>query len=433
MRNAESEDTSPPLAQCLLILALAAPPLVLAACGGGDDACGGDDAARAETEPLPPEPELSPGLVEVFHEVAQGETFGVITEDHGIPYSDMLTMVEVGEEIQDLTRIRAGRVLQLRFDPATDALVDLAYPVDDDAWMVLHRDPGGPFTAITEAVPYDAGLTGVAVTIDSSLWAACIEAGFRPADITGMAEIFEYDIDFGTDVRQGDQLAAWIETLSLDGRFVKYGHVLAARYVNAGTAHDALVFTTTDGKPGYYTPEGMSTKKMFLRSPLKFTRIASGFNRSRFHPILHETRPHWGTDYAAPSGTPIRALGDGRVTFAGWKGGYGKLVIIQHNGKYSTRYGHCSKFSKGIKAGTNVEQGQIIAYVGSTGMSTGPHLHFEFRIHGNPVDFEKQDFPNTEPVTEADMPRFEQERDALVAHLDELLLVAPAEAPAQPE
>ncbi len=401
------------------LLAVLAP--LAAGCGGGADGGAADDDPAA----LPEEPALQEGLVEVFHEVAPGETFGVITEAHGIPYADMLAMVESSGELQDLTRIRAGRILQLRFDPASDALVDLAYPIDEDQWVVLHRDPDEPFVARLEEVPYEVGHDGVAVTITSSLWAACTEAGFRAADIIGMAEIFEYDIDFATEVRQGDQLAAWIETLSLDGEFVKYGHVLAARYVNVGEAHDALRFTPTDGKPGYYTPEGLSTRKMFLRSPLKFSRIASGFSRSRFHPILHENRPHWGTDYSAPSGTPIRALGDGRVTFAGWKGGYGKLVIVQHNEKYSTRYGHCSRFGKGIKSGTNVEQGQIIGYVGATGLATGPHLHFEFRVDGNPVDFEKQDFPNTEPVTDADRPRFEQERDGLAVHLDELLPIAP--------
>jgi len=357
-----------PRAELGLVLVLA----WIAGCGGGS----GDGDGKGKAEALPPEPELTQGLVEVFHEVGQGETFGVIAEAHSIAYSDMLAMVEASEEIQDLTRIRSGRVIQLRFEPAGDTLVDLAYPIDEDQWMVLHREPGGPWAVSTEAVPYEVGVTDVAVTITSSLWNACTEAGFRAADIIGMAEIFEYDIDFGTEVREGDQLAAHLETLSLDGQFVKYGHVLAARYVNQGEAHDALRFTPTEGKAGYYTTEGLSTRKMFLRSPLKFTRIASGFSRSRFHPILHTNRPHWGTDYSAPSGTPIRALGDGRVTFAGWKGGYGKLVIIQHNEKYSTRYGHCSKFGKGVKSGADVEQGQVIAYVGSTGMSTGPHLHF---------------------------------------------------------
>ncbi len=387
--------------------------------------CGGDDPRVADEVTAPrTEPPLVSESVEVFHVVGQGETFGDICTEHGVPYADMLQMVEASEEIHELTRIRIGRVLQMRFDPQTDVLLDLAYPLDEDSWIVMRGEGGAPYTASIEAIPYDVGyavLTGEVTPDENSFWAMCKHMKLHDADILSLAEIFEYDVDFATEVRQGDRLAVWIEELSLDGSPQKYGNVLAARYINDGMASEALRFTPTDDKPGYYTDDGMSTRKQFLRSPLKFSRVASGFSRSRFHPVLHTNRPHWGTDFSAPRGTPIRALGDGRVTFAGWRGGYGNLVIIQHDERHSTRYGHCTKFAKGIRSGTNVEQGRVIAYVGSTGMSTGPHLHFEFRVNGNPVDFMKQEFPNTEPVSGEDMPRFEAERDALLAHIDGLL------------
>jgi len=395
----------------VLAALLVATPAALQACG-------------PEAPPPPPPPEeplLTSAPVDVFHEVQAGETFGVLCSSHGIAYADMLQLVEAGEPIHDLTRIRAGRVVQMQFDPQTDALLALAYPLDEDSWIVLRGDGGSAYSATVEAIPYDVDTTALSGDVTSSFWLMCSTMGLRAGDIIALAEIFEYDVDFATEVRAGDQLAVWIESLSLDGNFVKYGSVLAARYINAGKATEAIHFTPTDDKPGYYTAEGMSTRKKFLRSPLKFSRVASGFSRSRFHPILHKNRPHWGTDFSAPRGTPIRALGNGRVTFAGWKSGYGNLVIIQHDERHSTRYGHLHKFGSGIKSGAVVEQGQIIGTVGATGLATGPHLHFEFRINGQPVDFMRQEFPNTEPVSKADMPRFEEERDALLLHLDRVL------------
>ncbi len=390
-------------------------------------ACGPDEPeGPAPVEPTA-EPALTSAPLEVFHEVADGETFGEICSAHGIPYAEMLEMVAASEEVHELTRIRAGRVLQMRFDPATDALLDLAYPTGEDDWIVVE---GAPTYAVSvQAVPYEVETVAVAGEVTSSFWGMGSTMGLRAGDIIALSEIFEYDIDFATEVRAGDKLGVWIEALSLDGNFAKYGGVLAARYINDGEATEAYLFTPEGEKTGYYTAEGMSTRKKFLRSPLKFSRVASGFSRSRFHPILKKNRPHVGTDFSAPTGTPIRALGNGRVTFAGWRGGYGNLVIIQHDEKYSTRYGHLSRWGKGIKSGTHVEQGQIIGYVGATGLATGPHLHFEFRIHGEPVDFMKQDFPNTEPVSKAEMPRFEEERDALRTHLDQLLPTAVSDPP----
>ncbi len=404
--------------------------LALVACGPDEE-----DVPEDAPPPLAEEPGLTTHPIEVFHEVQAGEFFGTIAQEYGIPYSDQQALIAAAEPHQDLAAIRAGRVLQFRFDPDTDALTDLAYPLGEDSWVALHREsPTGAFVASVEEVPYEITTVVLTGEVTSSFWLTCEKLGLRGSDIIGLAAIFEYDIDFATEVRAGDQVALWIEHLALDGDFKKHGQVLAARYINGGQAHEAIYFEPSEGNAGYYTEEGMSTRKMFLRSPLEFSRVASGFSRNRYHPVLHKNRPHWGTDFSAPSGTPIRALGDGRVTFAGTKGGYGNLVIIQHDGSYSTRYGHLSKYGKGIKSGVNVKQGQIIGHVGATGLATGPHLHFEFRIDGKPVDFMKQDFPNTEPVSKADMPRFEGLRDERLAQIDTVLPApAPAEVPSEGE
>ena len=408
---------------------------------GWMNACGSPAEPTLESALPLDEPPLAQGLVEVYHVVGGNETFGEIcSQKHGIPYSEMLAMVAVAQEQveQDLTDIRAGRTLQLRFD-SSDNLVDLAYPLNsaEDSWVALHRQEDGTFAATLEKVDYDVEMRALTTEItekNNSFWLACERlpgGGLDGNAILALAEIFEYDIDFATEVQRGDRIAIWVEGLSVNGNFKKYGTVHAARYLNADGSHEAIRFTPTDDKPAYFTAEGMSTKKQFLRSPLKFSRVASNFSRSRFHPVLKKNRPHLGTDFSAPTGTPVRALGDGKVTHAGWRGGYGNLVIIQHDSKYSTRYGHFSKFGKGIKKGKRVEQGQIIGYVGATGLATGPHLHFEFHISGNAVNFMKQDFPNSEPISKTDMPRFNEEKLPLLAQLDAVLPIpeAPASDP----
>lgn len=403
-------------------------------------ACGGDpEPEPPEVAPLAAEPALTHAPIEVAHRVRPGETFGEIAAAEGIPHADMQAMLTAAEPIQDLTKIRVDRVLQLRFDPDSDQLTGLAYPIVSfgDEWIVLHREPGeSAFVAELYEVPYDAipaAETGAITESVTSFWAACEKLRMRDADIVGLAEIFRYDLDFNSQVRQGDQLAIWVEKLYLDGDDKnKYGHVLAARYINGGKVHEAIRFTPADGKSGYFTRDGMSTAKQFLRSPLKVMRVGSGFSRSRYHPILHKNRPHYGTDFSGPTGTPVHAIGSGRVTFAGRKSGYGNLVIIQHDKRYSTRYAHLSAFGKGIVAGSNVEQGQIIGKVGATGLATGPHLHFEFRINGNAVDFMKQEFEHTQPISDADRPAFEAIRYQYLAELDAALPPpSPAPAPAE--
>ena len=197
-----------------------------------------------------------------------------------------------------------------------------------------------------------------------------------------MAEVFSSDIDFHLDIRKGDRFSVVYEMLYHNGEPVKAGRVLATQFINHGKTYQAVYFKDREGREGYYTPEGNNLRKAFLRSPLEFSRITSGFTNARFHPVLKTWRAHKGVDYGAPTGTRIRATADGTVAVAGKHSGYGNLVVIQHKGNLSSAYGHLSAFAKGLRKGARINQGDVIGYVGSTGLATGPHLHYEFRVAG---------------------------------------------------
>ncbi len=235
-------------------------------------------------------------------------------------------------------------------------------------------------------------------TINSSLFLDAKEAGLDQTSIMNFANIFGWDIDFVQDLRQGDTFSLMYEELFLDGKSIGTGNIVAAEFVNQGSKFQAVRHVDEHGRANYYTPEGKSMRKAFLRSPIDFARISSHFNLRRKHPVLNKIRAHKGTDYAAAPGTPIRTAGDGKVVFAGWKGGFGRCVIIQHGQGIQTLYAHMSKFNKKTKKGARVSQGQVIGYVGSSGLASGPHLHYEFRVNGvhkNPV---KVKLPEARPI-----------------------------------
>ncbi len=248
--------------------------------------------------------------------------------------------------------------------------------------------------------PLESELVGKRARITSSLFAAGQKAGMSSRTIMTLAnQIFGWDIDFALDLRAGDEFGVLYEQKFQDGRYVSDGRVLAAEFVNQGKTHRAVWFQSKDGAiEGYFTPEGKGMRKAFLRAPLDFTRISSGFNPHRLHPILGIVRAHKGTDYAAPTGTPIWAAGSGRVVFAGRKGGYGNVVEIDHGKGITTVYGHMARFAKALRVGRNVTQGDTIGYVGMTGAATGPHLHYEYRIKDAPKD------PTTIPLPRTEVP-----------------------------
>lgn len=246
-------------------------------------------------------------------------------------------------------------------------------------------------------------------TVTNTLWESAERAQMDPELITQLADIFAWRIDFAREVRVNDRWRISVEQKFVNQRAIGWGAIVAAEYENRGELHSAVLFRSGDKTLGYFSPDGSSLKRMFLKSPLKFGRISSRFQRKRFHPILKIHRPHFGVDYAAPRGTPIRAVGDGVLISAGWQGEGGNTVRIRHNSIYKTAYKHLSKIAKGMGPGTRVQQGQIIGYVGSTGMSTAPHLHFEFLKYGKHVDPLGEAFPSADPVPAELLAEFQQE------------------------
>ena len=254
-------------------------------------------------------------------------------------------------------------------------------------------------------------------TIDSSLFLAGEKAGLSQSQILDLANIFAWDVDFVLDIREGDKFNLIYEELYLDGEKYKNGRILAAKFTTQGRTLEAVLYKQPDGTSNFFTPDGKSMRKAFIRTPIDFARISSQFNLQRRHPVLNTIRAHKGTDYAAGTGTPIKATGDGKIVHAGRKGGYGNVVIIQHGQNISTVYGHMSRFAQGSRVGARVKQGQVIGYVGSTGLASGPHLHYEFRVNGiqkNPVTVP---LPMAQGVHTSELANFKRQTGIYLAQL----------------
>ncbi|MGQ9707414.1 MAG: peptidoglycan DD-metalloendopeptidase family protein [bacterium] len=276
-----------------------------------------------------------------------------------------------------------------------------------------------------ESLPYRVSLLAQPVQlipaliksdIKTSLYQSLIDLGEKPGLIAAFTEIFDWDIDFFSETQPGDSFIILVPKKYVESQFIGYAPIIAARYKGLIGDLCAFRFTEPDGKDDYYNREGLSMRKMFLKSPLRFSSISSFFGRRR-HPIRQIPAQHQGIDYAAPKGTPVCCVADGRVISAGWSGGYGRLVRIGHRDGYETRYGHLSGFGKGIKSGAPVVQGQVIGYVGSTGLSTGPHLHYEVRKFGSPVNPLRLKPPRVGAIKLANMPLFRALRDSLSPYL----------------
>jgi len=253
--------------------------------------------------------------------------------------------------------------------------------------------------------------------IEQSLYLASQQAEISDNITMQLAEIFAWEIDFIQDIRAGDRFSLTYEEKYLDGNKIGEGRVLAASFINRGNEYFAVLYTDSKGRSNYYNKKGVSLKKAFTRYPVDFTRISSRFSRARKHPILHRIRAHNGVDYAAPYGTPVKATSDGKIILAGKKGGYGNTVVIKHRIKYTTLYAHLKHFARGIRSGKKVKQGQIIGYVGSSGLATGPHLHYEFRVHNVHRDPLKVKLPHALPIASSDKSRFKKHSTKMLTQL----------------
>ncbi|WP_414675981.1 peptidoglycan DD-metalloendopeptidase family protein [Limnobacter sp.] len=319
--------------------------------------------------------------------IRRGDTLVGLLERMGVNTAGLATFLGQDKTARSLVNLRAGRVLTVQ-QTADGDLQWLRYKsgIDEDSQeSILIQKRNGQFVAKLESVNFEKQIVFRSGRIESSLFAAADKAGMPDSVAIQLTEIFGSDIDFHRELQKGDEFKVVYEDLTLEGRSARSGRVLAVEFVNNNKPYKAYWFAPSGNRnAGYYNEEGRSLKKSFLRSPLAFSRISSGFTPRRFHPIQQRWKAHNGVDYAAPTGTPIMATASGTVKFSGWQNGYGNFVEIQHHSGYSTAYAHLSRFGKGVKVGQKVEQGDVIGYVGATGWATGPHLHYEFRVNRVP-------------------------------------------------
>ncbi len=368
-----------------------------------------------------PQVTAMPGqAAQVFHheeKVLPGETLGALLTRLGVsPQDNALLLRQSAAQIG--RSLRSGQRVQAVVSE-NGGLMELLVTAPDGSLKRISRQAEGFVLDQSEAA-LETRIVMRSGRIDSSLFAATDAANLPDSVATKMAEIFGTQLDFREDLRRGDTFSVVYEMDYRNGEPTGTGRILSTEYVNAGKAYRAVLYRTPSGEAEYYTPDGESLKKGFLRSPLEFSRITSSFSNSRKHPVYGFHRRHTGTDFGAPTGARVKAVGDAVVSFAGRKGGYGNLVILRHNNGYETYYAHLNGFAKGIRRGTSVEQGRIIGYVGMTGTATGPHLHYEVRIGGRPRNPVTVKLPGSPPLPVAQRARFNEQTAAWTQRLDQL-------------
>ena len=315
----------------------------------------------------------------------------------GVRDENAIEFLSYSPEAREMShKLIPGRTVQAKIDE-DGKLLHLEYELPENQVMVAKLTPTG-YEVATQALTLDKHEVMKSAIIRNSLFGATDDAAIPDQVALKIADIFSSEIDFNEDLRTGDQFSVVYEAYYNEGELVKVGDVVAVEFVNNGQKHQAIHFGKANTRYNYYTPEGKSVHKAFLRSPLEFTRVSSSFSLGRFHPVLHRVRAHKGVDLAAKTGTRIRASGDGSVLFKGRKGGYGNVIILKHRNAIKTLYGHLNGFAEGLKVGQKVEQGDIIGYVGKTGLATGPHLHYEFLVNGHHKDPMKVPLPTGVPL-----------------------------------
>jgi murein DD-endopeptidase MepM/ murein hydrolase activator NlpD len=358
----------------------------------------------------------TPELREVREVVRRGDTLGAILRRLGVSPAETTRWSETTHRHVSLRRLQPGRRFTFLLPSGTDRLAGLQYELSPESSLVM-REEGEEITAQVERLPRMVGTRVVSGTIESSLYAAATKRGVPDAVISALVDIFGWEIDFSSDLQAGDTFrVAYEERRDANGR-VDGGHVNAAELKVGGKRWDAIYFEADDDGGNYYTPEGRSFGRAFLRYPVEFTRIASTFTYSRFHPLLGVNRPHLGVDFAAPMGTPIRSIASGRVLYAGWKGGSGRFIRIDHGSGIESSYSHLQSITSGVRAGARVQVGQVIGAVGASGLATGPHLHFALYRDGIYVNPLTVKLPASPPLPTRYAREFFHVRDAAMQEL----------------
>ncbi|MEQ1629473.1 MAG: M23 family metallopeptidase [Gallionella sp.] len=322
----------------------------------------------------------------------------------GAPEAAYLRKMPAGKDVQAETD-NAGNLMSLRF-------------LNENGAQVVIEKKDGKFQAKTLAAQMEKRLFVRTGEIKTSLYAATDAAGMPDAAAHQLIELFSGDIDFHHDLRRGDKFTVMYEMQYSNGALVSTGRIQAAELINKGQTYRAVYFQTDAQHGDYYTPEGKSVRKAFLRSPIEFSRVSSGFTTSRFHPVLNKWRAHKGVDFAAPTGTRVKVTADGVVEMVGKQNGYGNVIMVNHQGRYNTVYGHLSRYASGLHKGQRVAQGEVIGYVGMTGLATGPHLHYEFKVNGQQHDPLRVALPDAKPISAAQMAAFQPVADNFTANLD---------------
>jgi murein DD-endopeptidase MepM/ murein hydrolase activator NlpD len=346
-------------------------------------------------------------------EIAQGDTLTALLGNYFTP-QEIHQLGEMSKPIFPLSRICAGQPYKICL--VGGEFERFEYDIDKEEQLFIFRNPDG-FLIEKKEIPYAIESQLITGTIETSLFEAVTAAGEDEVLAMNLAEIFGWDIDFILDIRKGDSFKVLVEKRFREGRPAGYGRILSAEFINQGKSFQAILFTDGDQSPSYFAADGQSLRKAFLKAPLAFSRISSGFTMRRFHPVSKTWKAHPAIDYAAPTGTPIKTVGDGIISAKGYTRGNGNYLKIRHNNGYETLYLHMSRFASRLQQGSHVSQGQVIGYVGSTGLATGPHLCFRMRKNGAPVNPQKIKVPSVAPVSAENMEQFRAHAKTLLAML----------------
>jgi len=350
----------------------------------------------------------------VEYTVEDGDTWEKIIGKIGVDWNLGLEFLTISENAHNLASIHAGNEFRFLFDSSTEELMGLEYDIDDEEFLIIEKKGDEEFGVDVREIVYDTKIVSGRGIITSSLFETAQEEGIPPGVILNMAVIFGWDIDFASSVYEGDSFTVIYEERYRDGKHVRHGKILTAHFVNGGKDFYTFYYEDPSGYAEYYNEEGREMRRQFLRSPLDYKRITSGFSYNRYHPILDAFTTHRAIDYAAVTGTPVSATAAGTVNYTGWKGGNGKYVGIRHANGYRTGYAHLSAYARGIYVGAKVKQNQVIGFVGSTGLSTGPHLHYEMLKNGAFVNPFRMDLPPGKPVEKEYLEDFYAKRNSLM-------------------
>jgi len=402
----------------------------------------GPDDRPASVSNAPPthseeQPSPSHGLRQVEVTIKKGQSLFDILRKRGVAAVDIDAFAKSTRKVYNLCNIRPGKTITAWFTLGTPTQVKrLTYEIDDRTYLDVRADDDSEFKARIRTLELDTVVERANGTITNSLYESARSEGVNHEVVMELVDIYAWNINFFSDIQPGDTYSVLYEKYYVKDQFKGYGRVLAANFNNQGQRHVAIYYQNERrGIRGYYDEKGQPLRKMFLKAPLNFRRISSGFTHHRKHPIFHVDRPHLGVDYAAPTGTPVCALGSGKVNFSGWCKGFGKTIRVKHPDGYISHYAHLSRFSKGLSVGKKVDQGDVIGYVGSTGYSTGPHLDFRVSRYGkfvNPLALKSVNGPALHGKALADFKRMSAQRMAMLTEPDIRVVSETLVKPKQP-